>query len=80
MEMVSLESEYKRMIAEIKELRELLGEVWKQVHCPDWHDGSCDIFFAYSGEGEPSCSCKRPERMRRYEDLQSRVNQKLEAE
>jgi len=27
MEMVSLESEYKRMTAEIKELRELLGEV-----------------------------------------------------
>jgi len=27
MEMVSLESEYKRMIAEIKELRELLEEV-----------------------------------------------------
>ena len=29
MEMVSLESEYKRMTTEIKELRELLGEVWK---------------------------------------------------
>ena len=37
MEIVSLESEYKRMTAEIKELRELLGEVWKYVTKEHWY-------------------------------------------
>jgi len=74
MEMVSLESEYKRMTAEIKELQELLGEVWKEVGgAEDWHDEHCATILFPRGD----CDCSRPQRIQRYEYLKSRVQHKM---